>query len=382
MSSSATVSEHLAPAIKAGIYSYHPTSGLSINGIPRCQKAQLLQHLAFVDPGPALTKKGKPRVHQPVRPQDQSAEFYCAQMVHYGLATATDAPAPRDAAKQALRGSTLLVPAAVLDVEAGLKTRYDEENDRLRGGTGDKAEAGRQKRQRAAGEPGVAGSSDQPASKRAKQSESAVKLATGPVNLDAISGYYHIIAKVEMTFADEPLEDGFEFGLAVSPKRSHIWGKFDFGPFHGVLRSTRLLTSADGAVSFHWCGIDEEIGAAVYGSENSCTIQFLPGGNIKGAIDGWPCDEPRTVEFTGIRLFNAPMKEDAAALKAEYWGLYQENFENDAEDDYPRFGSFSRMCARDFSFNSDTEDSSASADEEDLDDYDGFSIRCAYDGFY
>ena len=46
---------------------------------------RLMYLLTYVDPGPIPTKKGTPRVHQPKPHKDQTAKFYEAQLIHYGL---------------------------------------------------------------------------------------------------------------------------------------------------------------------------------------------------------------------------------------------------------------------------------------------------------
>ncbi|EJD37632.1 hypothetical protein AURDEDRAFT_173295 [Auricularia subglabra TFB-10046 SS5] len=390
MASSTKPEVRLAPAVKQGIYSYHPDSGLSVNGVPRCHKTQLREHLAFVDPGPALTKKGKPRVRQPPRPQDQSAEFYRAQMVHYGLATSVDDSVTREAAKVALSSSKLLLPDAAQRMELSLKALYDAENNALRPGPHDKPPvaqgAKRNKRQRDDSEPSAGSSGpqkiDNPDAKRAKKAEP--KAEEDPLaKLDAICGSYDIKAKVASTSSDEPYESDFVFNLVLSSTRSHLWGAFDFGICSGVLRASAPSDPTNSNVYFHWCGRDDEVEEAIFGPQNVGTIKFLPGGRIKGKLEGDPCDE-EPIKFSG-RLFPANASttvEDVRELKSEYKALYAENFDPDGPG---RWGSSSWCGEPAREIVSDTEESGGSGDEDSdggwSDDYDGFGIRCAFDDY-
>ncbi|EJD37631.1 hypothetical protein AURDEDRAFT_173294 [Auricularia subglabra TFB-10046 SS5] len=347
----------LAPAVRSGIYTYHGRTGLAVNGVPRCPKTQLLEHLAFVDPGPALTKKGKPRVRQPPRPQDQSVEFYRAQMVHYGLASQN---ATREAAKVALGATKLAVPNALLEIEAKLKKLYDAENDKMRRAAIDKQraeeaaeDARRKKRDRDEEDliKNVLG--DQPPGKRAKAGKP--KASNRPINLDTVSGVYTLVAPKVASNWETPY-DGIIFKLALSPKRSHIWGSFDFGPFEGTLRSTSSLTAPDGTIRFHWRGRDTGSGESTYGPDNVGSIQFLPGGKIKGELV-WDCCSG-AIAFAGVRnsekTLNTEDEDDVRGWKDEYWRLNEENYEHESRARWPGGRSYSPSGSREP--NSDTEE--------------------------
>lgn len=97
----------------------------------RCDPTRLYKLLTYVDPGPAYTKKGTLRVHQPVPHKDETESFYIAQLLHYGLKHLKS----KQAAKKALlaayenQGSNLTVPDNVYKIERDLSTEYRLKNE-------------------------------------------------------------------------------------------------------------------------------------------------------------------------------------------------------------------------------------------------------------
>jgi hypothetical protein len=71
--------------VTRGDFSYYPPEGITVNSIPRCESSRLYGLLIWTDPGLALRKDGKPKVHQPDPHRDETEKFYCAQCIHYGL---------------------------------------------------------------------------------------------------------------------------------------------------------------------------------------------------------------------------------------------------------------------------------------------------------
>lgn len=91
---------------------------------------RLYDLLTYEDPGPAYTKKGKLRVHQPAKHQDESAAFYNAQCIHYGLKESQTKPASKKALLEAFGGSRkeLQVPDSIRKIERDLAAEYEVKN--------------------------------------------------------------------------------------------------------------------------------------------------------------------------------------------------------------------------------------------------------------
>lgn len=93
--------------------------------------ARSLYHLlTYVDPGPAYTKAGKLRVHQPPPYQDKSQNFYIAQLYHYGLEPRNSKQEAKNALLAAFKNgrSILTVPESVRRVEKDLADEYRVKN--------------------------------------------------------------------------------------------------------------------------------------------------------------------------------------------------------------------------------------------------------------
>ncbi|EJD37635.1 hypothetical protein AURDEDRAFT_173298 [Auricularia subglabra TFB-10046 SS5] len=356
--------KYLAPPVGDDCFTYHPDTGLLVEGVPRCHKAQLLEYLAIVDPGPALTAKGKPRKRQPPRPQDQSVEFYRAQMAHYAVTNDTGAAPTLQVAKRLLGESSLEVPKSVQDSEAKLKALYTYLNNGLRRNRGlpvePNAEPGPKKRQRE-DEPVLGDSNAMPSVKRQKNEPEPAN-GGSRVDLKTMSGSYLLSAVVtvaEKDGGDDPLvfDKGFLLKLALSPQRSHLWGYCNFGAFYGYLRSTSDLDSPDGVIRFHWCGVDTQNEDGTFGPGNTCTIEFLPDGTLKGTLNasaecqsGSAISFSAPIAFTGRRL-KSKKREDVDELKNRYRRLYANQFQDG--EDYTV--SFDRWL-RESEFASDTEE--------------------------
>ena len=115
-------SRQFASPIHFPPFTYNRHSGLEANRHARCASDCLHALLTYTDPGPALTKQGKPRVQQPRPHRNESAGFYQAQLVHHGLKPLkTKGPAKNAllAAIQANNG-TLAVPENILRLERDL----------------------------------------------------------------------------------------------------------------------------------------------------------------------------------------------------------------------------------------------------------------------
>lgn len=115
--------------ITSGAFTFS-SRGFEVDCYPRCDSKHLYNLLTFIDHGPLLTKAGKLRKRQPLPHRDKTAEFYEAQLVHYGL----ERLKTRDVAKKALlvafkaNGRKLLVPREIQDLEQELKVRFADSN--------------------------------------------------------------------------------------------------------------------------------------------------------------------------------------------------------------------------------------------------------------
>ena len=106
----------------------------NIRRIGRCSSDHLIYLLTYVDPGPVLTKKGKPRIHQPPPHKDETAAFYQAQLVHYGLRPLKDKKRAKDLLLEAAEASdrNLTVPASIRELESLLAQEHGAQRQEAR----------------------------------------------------------------------------------------------------------------------------------------------------------------------------------------------------------------------------------------------------------
>ncbi len=127
------MSREFAPPVSSPPFFYYPTSGLYVeidhNRHSRSNSDRLHHLLTYKDPGPALTKAGKPKVHQPAPHKDEPGHFYVAQLLLYGLKPLKSKPAAKKALLTALQGDGgLTVPENIRKVERDLAAEYDVKN--------------------------------------------------------------------------------------------------------------------------------------------------------------------------------------------------------------------------------------------------------------
>lgn len=99
----------------------------------RANPAKLYAVLTYKSPGPVLTKKGTVAKRQPPPYQDQPTNFYCAQLLHYGLKLVET----REEAKEILLAAfgtdkTLAVPSHILKLQKEMQQEYRIANDKAR----------------------------------------------------------------------------------------------------------------------------------------------------------------------------------------------------------------------------------------------------------
>lgn len=127
------MSRAFAPPVSSPPFFYSGTSGLYVeidhNRHSRSSSDSIHALLTYKDPGPALTKAGKPKVHQPPPHKDQPAHFYTAQLLLYGLKPLKSKQAAKKALLAALNGvGGLTVPEDVRKIERDLAAEYEVKN--------------------------------------------------------------------------------------------------------------------------------------------------------------------------------------------------------------------------------------------------------------
>ncbi len=127
------MSREFASPVSSPPFFYTPSSGLYVeidhNRHSRSGSDRLHRLLTYKDPGPALTKAGKPKVHQPAPHKDEPGHFYVAQLLLYGLNPLKSKPAAKKALLAALQGGAgLTVPENIRKIERDLAAEYDVKN--------------------------------------------------------------------------------------------------------------------------------------------------------------------------------------------------------------------------------------------------------------
>ncbi len=129
------MSEHASP-VSSPPFKYTSFTGLYVDTPVyegrhrRCSSTRLYELLTYEDPGPAYTKAGQLKIHQPPKHRDEPQNFYTAQCVHYGLNPFKSKQAAKKALLAAHEGSAngLTVPENILRLEKNLADEYKEKN--------------------------------------------------------------------------------------------------------------------------------------------------------------------------------------------------------------------------------------------------------------
>ncbi|KAL8682040.1 MAG: hypothetical protein Q9186_001916 [Xanthomendoza sp. 1 TL-2023] len=300
----------------------------------RCLGSRLYGLLTYKDPGPAYTKKGTLKVHQPPKHKDETQHFYEAQIIHYGLKPLKSKAAAKNALLKAFKspGSNLPVPQEIHKIQEDLATKYSEKNvvakkkyeeERvLRKVAEEKA-----RRKRKQDEEDLIAEFLEDSSKKAKTSSGkAVKKpdtkAESSISVDiaTLSGVYTIAAPSVSNGWD--CHGPLTLSLAPSSTGSHLWGSFHFGVFKGKLRSIPTKEGVGDTIRFHWRGRQTGESESTYGPENIASFTFLTNGKFKGNMY-WDClDE---FELVGKRVGNHPrsknIEREVEHWKRNYWEL-------------------------------------------------------------
>lgn len=265
----------------------------------RALDSDLHDLLTWVDEGPVLTKKGVPAKRQPPPHKDETAAFYIAQLMHYGLKPLKTKPAAKNALLAAFDGGeSLAVPRRIVDLESELKELWRVENEKgrvrykqqrkegakkegerradqkrkqeaiLAQFSDDTSHAGpsRKRKRRAAGS-----DEDAPKKKKVKAGGSgktvrlklrcipSAPLISNPLKLPdtECKGKFAIAAPYLVEGWPDTASGDLKLTISPSPATgNHLWGSFDFGVIKGVLRGKAPPTAAGGTVDFVWRGSD------------------------------------------------------------------------------------------------------------------------------
>jgi len=309
----------------------------------RCSPSRLYNLLTYIDPGPVLTKAGKPRVRQPPPHKDETQQFYIAQQIHYGLKPSSS----REAAKTNLlrmlqfantginKEKEIPIPGNIREIERKLAAEYAKRNEAARKRYHEEQrrraaaeEARCQKRERDIEELIEEFAEPDTAARQAKRQK--VGISSKPVTLSDLAGVY--------TIAAPSISNNFNvyvpliLSLAPSATSSHLWGKFDFDVIEGTLRST-AHPSPGKPIKFHWRGRETGMGEATYGPENIAEFDFQGDGKFKGTMFWDSCCEKFDVygkrDAEASRGFDG--KKRVAEWKDEYWAINEANYDRECE---------------------------------------------------
>ncbi|KAF1810561.1 hypothetical protein P152DRAFT_515738 [Eremomyces bilateralis CBS 781.70] len=346
---------------------------LEVDGIARCDSDRLLYLLTYVQPPPLLTKKGKPRVHQPPPHNDETERFYSAQCIHYGLLSKSD----KAAAKKALlafakaNDDKFIIPSAVIEVEAKLADEF-----KIKKAEYDAKIADIDAREKKANEE---------ADRKRKRDEDEIlnTITKKPKKSELLKFPTKLIGGAAFTVIAPEISKGWSvpntlrIRLCQSQSGRHIWGDFDFGIFTGKLRSETLPQPPTGKIKFHWRGRQTGDGESSYNSENEMELQFLDEGTFRGNMY-WDC--LGTFEIAGKidweRTRNRVFAMNIRKWKDGYRMLNENNYDMEAS---ARWSSgWGGDAEPDLAAASDTTDNDESDHEDDEGSEDSRAVRCAF----
>ncbi|KAJ7749581.1 hypothetical protein DFH07DRAFT_961728 [Mycena maculata] len=300
----------------------------------RADSAWLHSLLTYTAPPPVLTKKGKVAKRQPHPHEDESEEFYLAQLLHYGLPPATT----KEAAKRALLGAfgskkTLTVPAKVSKLEQSMDEEYRKANKVAKAKYLEEQKQEKikeEERDRCCHWKLPAGSWGREADEERKDS---ARQANGE-----LSGNFEVLAPFLTEQWPDATSETMWLKLCPSSTNSHLWGAFDFGVVTGTIRSKGALpTSVGDAVAFFWRGRETGEGESTFGERNIGTITFLGGGKFRAQID-WDLGN---FDFAGTRMGGAKGKIGPTALqewKASWRAINQRAYNRENIARWGRWG--------------------------------------------
>ncbi|KAJ7685548.1 hypothetical protein DFH06DRAFT_1029285, partial [Mycena polygramma] len=311
--------QHYAPPVRRDGFLFHgddfyvQSSGYRLR---RADATRLHSLLTYTAPPPVLTKAGKVAKRQPRPHEDESEEFYIAQLAHYGLQPAKT----KEAAKRALLGAfgskkTLSIPSKVLALEKEMCKEYKEANKLAKAKYQEEQKEEKKKE-------------EEKRNKRKRERESAIenflqednsrpvkKGKTQALKLQGsgeLTGKFNVIAPFLTEQWEDATRDTMWLKLCPSSTNARLWGSFDFGVISGVIRSATLPAKVGDSVAFLWRGRDSGTGESTFGDDNVGTIKFLSGG-FKATMD-WDLGN---FEFAGTKL--ASPKDKISPLSLREW---------------------------------------------------------------
>jgi hypothetical protein len=131
------MSTYIPPVTRDHVFFYAGSRGLFVTldrrDYARADPRHLYSLLTWVDQGPVLTKKGVPSKRQPPPHKDETATFYIAQLMHFGLKPLKTKPAAKKALLAAFGdGQDPKVPEQLQNLEDELRALWHAENEKGR----------------------------------------------------------------------------------------------------------------------------------------------------------------------------------------------------------------------------------------------------------
>ncbi|KAJ7172081.1 hypothetical protein C8R46DRAFT_946962 [Mycena filopes] len=296
-------------------YDFYVQSGNRHVKLRRADATDLHALLTYTAPPPVLTKAGKVAKRQPRPHEDESEEFYLAQVAHYGL----KAVKTKDAAKRALLSAfgskkTLAVPDRILALEKAMRQEYiaankiakvkhlEEKKEEKRK---EEEKRNKRKRERESVIDDFLQVGSAPPTKKGK-TQGAKLQVTGE-----FSGKFNVIAPFLTEQWEDSTQDDMWLKLTPSSTNSRVWGAFDFGVLSGIIRSKALPLRVGDSLAFFWRGREAGEGVSTFGKRNIGTIHFLGGGKFKATMNS----ELGDFEFAGTKLNAAKDKVSPASVR-------------------------------------------------------------------
>ncbi|KAJ7047206.1 hypothetical protein C8F04DRAFT_1227273 [Mycena alexandri] len=280
----------------------------------RANATDLHTLLTYTAPPPVLTKAGKVAKRQPRPHEDQSEEFYLAQVAHYGL----KAVKTKDAAKRALLSAfgskkTLAVPDRILKLEKEMREEYTAANKTA------KVKYLEEKREEKRKE-------EERQNKRKRERDSAIeeflqegswpppkkgKTQGGKLQTSGeLSGKFNVIAPFLTEQWDDATQDDMWLKLSSSSTNRAFGGPLISASSPGSF-ALRLFLRVGDPVAFFWRGRESGEGISTFGDRNNGTINFLGGGKFKAAMNSDLGD----FKFAGTKLDGAEADVSAGSLR-------------------------------------------------------------------
>ncbi|KAJ7766841.1 hypothetical protein B0H16DRAFT_1882834 [Mycena metata] len=327
----------------------------------RADATDLHALLTYTAPPPVLTKAGKVAKRQPRPHEDQSEEFYLAQVAHHGL----KAVKTKDAAKRALLSAfgskkTLAVPDRILMLEKEMEKREEKRKE--------EEKQKKRERERDSAIEKFLQEGGGPSAKKGKTQGGKLQISA------ELSGKFKVVAPfLTEQWPELSQDDNMWLKLSPSSTNSRIWGAFDFGLLSGIIRSTTLPLRVGDRVAFFWRGREAGEDISTFGDSNNGTIDFLGGGKFKATMNS----DFGNFEFAGTKLDGAKANGSLREWKKTWRSINQRAYDRENVARWGKWGGDSDDG--DKPAGSDTTEGAESDEEEEyVGDDDYGSVGCAF----